>query len=305
MVEKRNRNQIIFVNSFKGGAGKTTLALTHCIDELFHECRFENVIYIDLDILGTATSYLFDKDKLPLDKCFNHTKKEEKILLTNEGESKNLNVLYLSPELKMRSAYGGLNYINHQELAQQRLRDDILAYVGKIVGRQGKNLIVFDCAPGFSKMEQELLRVCYDLQSHKKAEVREEYVTTLDAGHIEKCIQCIRDSWETFRIPPAFRKIRLTLNDIQNYYRYVSEDPKTDVEQKLLEMAKSVFTRLKTDDGANQIEIYYWQYSQEIAMQSIYLHQQYVENQIDRFILTKDSYKQIYSDERQPQTDLF
>ena len=38
----------IFVNSFKGGAGKTTLALTHCIDQLFHKNRsYENVIYID------------------------------------------------------------------------------------------------------------------------------------------------------------------------------------------------------------------------------------------------------------------
>lgn len=291
MAEKRKKNQIIFVNSFKGGAGKTTLALTHCIDDLFNERKFENVIYIDLDILGTATSYLFDKDKLPPDKCFNNTGKEMKITLTYEGESRELYVIYLSPEMKTRSAYGGLDYINHQELAQQRLRDDILSYVRKVVGNRSGNLIVFDCAPGFSGMEQELLNACYDLKLDKKAEVKEEYVTTLDAGHVEKCVQCIKDSWETLRVPPEFRKVRMTLNDIQNYYKYISEDPKANAEKQFREMAEAVVARLERENGIQNMEIYFWQYSQEIAMRSIFRHQWFVENQIDSYIMTNDSYR--------------
>ena len=50
-MDGKKQNEIIIVNSFKGGAGKTTLALTHCINDLFHEQKYENVIYIDLDIL--------------------------------------------------------------------------------------------------------------------------------------------------------------------------------------------------------------------------------------------------------------
>lgn len=287
----KNQNEIIIVNSFKGGAGKTTLALTHCINDLFHERKYENVIYIDLDILGTATSCLFDKDKLPLEKSFIETGKAVEVPLVYEGEKRSFHAAYLSPGLKTQTMYGGLNYVNHQELLQQRLRDDILSYVRNIVGKRKGNLIVFDCAPGFSRMEQELLKACYDMKLEKKAEVREEYVVTLDSAHIEKCIGCIRDSWEILPIRPEFRKVRLTMNDIQNYYRYVSEDAKTDVEQQFCEMAKEVRTRLQRDDGIRNTEIYVWRYSKEIAMRSIFMHQWFLENQVDDYIMTSDSYK--------------
>lgn len=291
MAEKRKKNQIIFVNSFKGGAGKTTLALTHCINDLFHEHKFDNVIYIDLDILGTATSYLFDKDKLPPEKCFNNTGEEMKITLEYDNESRDLYAIYLSPDMKTRFAYGGLDYVNHQELAQQRLQDDILSYVRKVVENRGGNLIVFDCAPGFSGMEQKLLNACYDLKLNKCTDVKEEYVTTLDAGHIEKCIRCIKDSWETLRIPPEFRQVRMTLNDMQNYYEYINRDPKADAEQQFREMAEIVVARLKRESSMQNVEIYFWQYSQEIAMRSIFRHQSFVENQIDSYIMTNDSYR--------------
>lgn len=290
MAGKGKQNEIVFVNSFKGGAGKTTLALTHCIDDLFHEHRFENVIYIDLDILGTATSYLFDKDKLLSEKCFNNTQKAVEVTLTYEGESRVLYVAYLSPELKARSVYGGQNFVNHQDIAQQRLRDDILAYVRGIVEKRKGNLIVFDCAPGFSKMEQELLKECYDMKFERKIEVREEYVTTLDFGHIEKCIQCVRNSWEVFRTPPKFRNIRMTLNDMQNFHRYVSEYLGDNAEQKIKEIAEEVWGRLQEEDMPN-LEIYFWQYSQNIAMRSIFKHRQVVENQVDSYIMTADSYR--------------
>lgn len=289
------QSEIVFVNSFKGGAGKTTLALTHCINDLFHERKFDNVIYIDLDILGTATSYLFDKDKLPVEKCFNQTKRAMKVPLTYEGERKSFYAVYLSPELKTRSVYGGVNYINHQDFAQQHLRDDIIAFVQDEVEKQIGSLIVFDCAPGFSKMEQELLKKCYDMKSDRKAEVREEYLTTLDSGHVEKCIQCLSDSWKSFQVPPDFRNIRLTLNDIQNYYRYANEDPKSDAEQHFQEMAEMINTRIQKDGRMQEMEIYFWRYSQDIAMHSIFMHQRYVENQVDSYILTEDSYRKYES----------
>lgn len=290
MAGQTKHNEIVFVNSFKGGAGKTTLALTHCMDDLFHGQRFENVIYIDLDILGTATSYLFDKDKLPEERCFNHTKKAVKVELAYEGETRELYVVYLSPELKTRSIYKGTNYVNHPDLAQQLLRDDITAFVRERVEGQEGNLIVFDCAPGFSKMEQELLKTCYDMKLARKTEVREEYVATLDSGHIEKCIQCLGDSWKSFRIRPDFRNIRLTLNDIQDYYGYAGRDPKSDPEQQFREIAETVRARLMKGQ-VREMEIYFWRYSQDIAVHSVFGHQRFVENQVDSYILTEDSYK--------------
>lgn len=41
------KSKVIFVNSFKGGAGKTTLALMYCINHVFYQKgQYENVIYI-------------------------------------------------------------------------------------------------------------------------------------------------------------------------------------------------------------------------------------------------------------------
>ena len=82
------RSKIIFVNSFKGGAGKTTLSLMHCITGLFSSSVYENVIYMDLAILGTATSYLFEDGRLPVEKCFDRTGKPVKIALTVKDKDK-------------------------------------------------------------------------------------------------------------------------------------------------------------------------------------------------------------------------
>lgn len=80
------RNKILFVNSFKGGAGKTTLSLMHCISNLFDGNDFDNVIYMDLDRLGTATSYLFEDGKLPMDRCFNLTEETVSVELEANKE---------------------------------------------------------------------------------------------------------------------------------------------------------------------------------------------------------------------------
>ena len=63
------------------------------------------------------------------------------------------------------------------------------------------------------------------------------------------------------------------------------------MEQQFCEMAKEVRTRLQRDDGIQNTEIYVWRYSKEIAMRSIFMHQWFLENQVDNYIMTSDSYK--------------
>lgn len=216
-----------------------------------------------------------------------------KITLTYENESKVLYIVYLSPGLKTRSSYGESDYVNHQGIARQRIRDDIFTYVSNILEKQKSNLVVFDCAPGFSEMEQELLKKFYDMKFRGKVDVREEYVATLDTGHIEKCIQCIRDSWEILDISPEYRNIRMTLNDMQNYYQYLNTDPKADVEQRIQKMADSIKTRLQAEGDMQAVEIFFWRYSKEIAVRSIFMNQTIVENQPECYIMTEDSYKKM------------
>ena len=55
-------NRIVMINSFKGGAGKTTAALCRCVSE-YYESTNHNIYYVDMDILGTGVDYVLSLEK--------------------------------------------------------------------------------------------------------------------------------------------------------------------------------------------------------------------------------------------------
>lgn len=292
MAKKNKKSKLIFVNSFKGGAGKTTLSLAHCISELF-SCKndeevYDNVIYIDLDLLGTATCYMFGEDMLPPMECFYNTQKPKQVDLKVDEREESLQIVYLSPELKNRSAFYERSYSNHEDIIQQILRSYVQNFINDVI-KDNRVLIVFDCAPGFSKLEQEILCDCYKLRTEGKVELREDYVTTLDAGHVLKCIHCIQESWDTFEIEPSFREIRFTINDIQNYAQYAQADLNETEEQVIRKIADGIGVQLG-DEEERKYDIWYWKYSRQIALRSTFTSQEFVENQVDNYILTDDNY---------------
>lgn len=182
------QKKIIFVNSFKGGTGKTTLSMAHCIDDLFHEHVYENVIYLDLDNLGTATSYLFEDGKLPEDKSFDKTSKLQEIELNSKGMLETLYVGYLGTEMKKNSNYGEPCFLHHQKTLEEIFIKQITDFIDAQIEIDASSLIVVDCAPGFGEIEQKVLASCYQ---KKGIEIEEEYLVTLDSAHVKKCIQCL------------------------------------------------------------------------------------------------------------------
>lgn len=279
--------KIIFVNSFKGGAGKTTLSLMHCITNLFQEKnKYENVIYIDLDLLGTATSYLFEEGKLPRELCFNDTGRTVEIELTLEGKTETLHVAYLDPGFKNRSFSGDEYYIHHKELDEELLKFRLSEFINGIFAKPYSCLLVIDCAPGFSQLEQELLMECYHNKIKWNVEVEEKYVTTLDAAHIQKSISCIRSSTEAFEVSPDVRTIHFVLNDIQNYSKWVKEEMKKDV----MQIWKDIAARIKKELEQIDFTIYCWRYSQNIAVNNTYTSEEKVENQVDDYRMTEANY---------------
>lgn len=281
------RNKILFVNSFKGGAGKTTLSLMHCISNLFGRHDFGNVIYMDLDILGTAASYLFEDGKLPVEKCFGYTEKPVKVELTADGETRNLYVAYLDPGFKNGDFSGEERYIHHKALNEELLKHSVLRFIEAEMKTGIPTLIVLDCAPGFSGLEQELLNTCYKHAKEWDAEMEEDYVMTLDGAHIRKSLSCIKSSRVSFTIGPRERTIHLVLLDLQNYGRYVKDVEKHDLSEEWKQMLRQIEVEL---EGLKP-SVYWCKYSEEIALKSTYMREEKVENQVDCYRMTGANYK--------------
>jgi len=293
-MQKEN-GQIIFVNSFKGGAGKTTLSLTHCISGIFHgagyeDCHFENVIYMDLDILGTGTCYLFNEEQLTEDKSFERTGAPVRVPLKIDRMEGVLYVAYLNPKLKMRASFGEKRFINHQTIAIDILQKKVTDFIRQQFEQVPETLLVVDCAPGFSELEQRILEFCYELAVKKDILVEENYVTTLDTAHIRKCVESMNDIDVSFVYRTKFRSVHVVINDIQNFVRYVKEvEEAPDYEEKMEEIAKEIQARLANP----RTQLHIWRYSPDLALRSVFTREQKVENHPRDYLFTGENYRKI------------
>lgn len=278
--------KIIFVNSFKGGTGKTTLSMSHCINDLFHVHAYENVIYLDLDILGTATSYLFEKDKLPEEESFDKTGKTKEIELKSisTGEKGILYVGYLSAEMKKSSNYGEPCSLHHQKVSEELFIKKITDFIGTQVKEDVSSLIVVDCAPGFGEIEQKVLADCY---KKKGVEIEEEYLVTLSSAHVRKCIQGLIEHGAA--ADTTKRNVCMVINDVQNYCGYLIEQGYNDMAEMDAIMQK-VKNALARKPCKWNMAFRLWKYAQEIAVKSVYTKSTYLENDVDDYRFTGDNY---------------
>ncbi len=295
-VLEETKGKIIFVNSFKGGAGKTTLSLSYCISALFDALpwknreKYTNVIYMDLDILGTGTSYLFDDKYTKEKKYFNLTKNAVKIPLhLKDGVRKEfLYAAFLEPGLKNSSSYGEPHFINHQNIAQTTLKENVLSFIKQKFSEVPETLLVLDCAPGFSDFEQEILLECYKMVKKDVLGVQEDYVTTLDHAHIHKCVQCLEDSVNGFKKLSSERTMNIIINDVQNYDGWLKDKTK-DADEEWNRIKEEVLKQLEKADT----KIWRWRYSENVAMSSVYLNGEKVENHPEDYLFTGEKFKEI------------
>lgn len=289
------KGKILFVNSFKGGAGKTTLSLMHCISGLFRgenyqDSHFKNVIYMDLDILGTGTCYLFDEERLTEDKSFDKTGSSVRVPLSIGRQEDILHMAYLDPKVKMLAAFGEKHFVSHQTIAVDILERQVTDYIKDAFQKVPETLLVVDCAPGFSELEQKVLGFCYELAVKNDILVEENYVTTLDAAHVRKCIESMNDIDISFGTRKKFRSVHVVINDIQNYVRYVKEvEEAPDAEERIEGMAQGIRSGLDND----RVQLHFWRYSQEMALRSVFTRGQKVENHAEDYLFTKENYRDI------------
>lgn len=297
--EKKDRTpkkgRILFVNSFKGGAGKTTFSLMHCISGLFQgegyqDSHFRNVIYVDLDILGTGTCYLFDEERLTEDKSFDRTGDSVKVPLGIGRQTEILHMAYLDPKGKIKAAFGEKHFVSHQTIAVDILEKQVTDYIRKAFEIVPETLLVVDCAPGFSELEQKVLGFCYDLAGKNDILVEENYVTTLDTAHVRKCIESMNDIDVSFHYRRESRCVHVVINDIQNYVRYVKEvEEAPDAEERIEGIAREIQNRLHND----RVRVHLWRYSQEMALRNVFSRGQKVENHTEDYLFTGENYREI------------
>lgn len=221
MAGEDKRNRIVMINSFKGGAGKTTASLCRCVYE-YREKRYHNIYYVDLDILGTGVNYVLslkeqegyynDADGV---NNRNFSQKVQKII---DGDE---NILFyaapLNPISRIKQSYGGQDRLrSHPDVEKGIFGQKVKELIDLILesNRKRNNLIVLDCAPGISYVEERILDDLYDMEKDggKDVCVEEIYVTTPDSSHIQKTVDSL-NGWSAY-LRQHNRTITVLINDL-------------------------------------------------------------------------------------------
>lgn len=313
---KKTKNTILVINSYKGGSGKTSMALSYCVTRAYNNKINEKqekkeinekVFFIDIDLLGTGSEYLLLEEG----------KKKAKWLNSEDGSSAggqlkldeyvNVLTMKLDPvdefeiygilSNPVTDAYfqAGNSFRNNRSVEEAAYRIRIKDIIKEILRDGCDNYIVMDCSPGVSGMEREIMNMIYE-ESRKSEdaviEVQEVYITTYDNGHFKKTVQNLkeihplRDSKE--------RSIVVVLNDIHNIYKL----KKLSDSQKEIEGA--FYLQLKEKDAVEEVQrelkyienlkVYTVEYNQYMAASSLYQNTENVVSHPDKFILNEKNY---------------
>lgn len=322
-MSKKANFKIIMVNSFKGGTGKSSLALAHCLyewkrneerEERGEDIYYSRIFYVDIDRLGTSMSYyLFpDGEKKPKPCYFDRYQKEgiravcnEVVLLHDkkgssggdsvssyddtEAERKSKSALYavlLNPIANRRQDYhiqGRL--MQHEKIANVMFVDELERFFIECMETKENCLFVIDCSPGLSELERNLLQKFYDLQNDRALCVEEIYVTTFENGQIRKTIDCLNDCADTMY--RENRELSIVLNDIQNCMGAAQEAQKSGEEFNIQweKVAKDILDNLSEK---RNVKIRYKKYNVEQMRAGIVNNVINLDNNIDAFMLDKE-----------------
>lgn len=232
-MDKKVQNKVVMVNSFKGGTGKTSVALSYCVYS-WREELYENIYFIDIDRLGTSMSYALFRGKEQEQKgkapCYFDEYAKKGIsgvcnpIPLEEGDCNNgFYAVLLNPVAKRRQDYeihGRLRY--HERMSQSLIENDLLDLLEKCLKMAKSSLFVVDCSPGLSEMELYLMSKFYEMGETENLEVEEVYVTTFDSSQIKKTINCLNDNADLLKREK--RKVSIVLNDLHNCQMLAADD---------------------------------------------------------------------------------
>lgn len=224
-MSDETNNKIIMVNSFKGGTGKTSVALAQCVHNWKTKGTYDNIYFLDIDRLGTSLAYaLFPESKKESIHYFDEYPEKPYDTVCNEVEldevsDSNLFAVLLNPVARRRQDYDIHGRMQQHEIVGSSIFiENFISFIDKCIGQKGKNLFVLDCSPGLSDMERKLLSDLYARKKDWDASIEEIYVTTFDSSQISKTIECLNDYGDVLH-RNAGRKVSIVLNDVNNCQR--------------------------------------------------------------------------------------
>ena len=271
--ENKKDNKIVMINSFKGGAGKTTAALCRCMSE-YKGDTYQNIYYVDLDILGTGVEYVLSLEKQKvyyndLDDRKNSTLQEKVQKINLEGKN-HFFAAILNPVSRRKESYSGQDRLRScPDVERGIFQSKVKKLLNQILNGKGKNLIVLDCAPGISYTEECILADIYAMRNNdkKSVEVEEIYVTTPDASHIRKTAESLNEY--AAYLKKKNRTVTILINDLFDCEGMSQREREEGEEAYFLFKKQNVIREIESIFHIPSLKIFYLPYNENLLKKSI------------------------------------
>ena len=294
------------VNSFKGGTGKTSVALAQCVhnwktSSLGEGDKYRNIYFIDIDRLGTSLAYsLFSGkgknnihffDEYP-EKSFDEICNE---VVQSETENEcGLYAVLLNPVAKRKQDYDVHGRMQqHEKTGNSIFIDNLLSFIKNCMDQRESTLFVIDCSPGLPDLERSLLTGFYSLWEKYKLAVEEIYVTTFDASQIYKTIDCLNDNFDY--LYRKGREVSIVLNDLHNCEGISSDSNGDSLLFDWKETAKQILEKL---DDKQDVKIRFKQYESGQLRSCMIKNERHLVNNMDAYVLQSEYRKNYISMEK-------
>lgn len=292
-MSKSSKNKIIMVNSFKGGTGKTSVALANCVHNCMQNDVYKNIFFIDIDRYGTSLSYALFPDEIKPnyfdeyeDRYYHKVCNK---ILENKEKDIVLYAVLLNPVSNRRQDYDiHGRFWQHSDVLSSIFLKDLLSFLKKCMSREINNLFVIDCSPGLTDMERYLLNEFYSLrQDGEISKIEELYVTTFDASQIRKTVECLNDATDFLK--RADRDVSIILNDLHNWEAISKgyDDHKFDWKED----AKNILKELKDNSS---MKVRYKEFEAEQVNASMIGYQKKLIDNDDAFVLPQEYREEYY-----------
>ncbi len=293
---KSTENKIIMVNSFKGGTGKTSVALANCVHNCTQNGFYKNIYFIDIDRWGTSMSYALFPDKIK-PKYFDEYEERyyDRVcnkILEDKDKGTVLNAILLNPVANRRQDYDiHGRFWQHSDISGSIFFQDLLSFLKKCISCKVNNLFVIDCSPGLTDMERSLLNEFYSMrQNGEVSEIEELYVTTFDASQIRKTVECLNDAKDFLK--RGERNVSIVLNDLHNW-EFISKD----YDDHKFNWKKDAENILKDLKDKNFMKIRYKEFVPAQVNASMIGYQKKLIDNSDAFVLPQEYREEYYPNE--------
>jgi len=217
------KNRVVLINSFKGGAGKTSISLSLCVSAALNNQNnelYNKIFYFDIDYLGTGSYYKLFAEDCGEKNFFNYYNKNlwEKAaheINIAEAEKCMFYAICIDPKLRIKKSNYENTVIKTNDTEDAKLVGNIMDFIrksSKDVLNPKPNLYILDCSPGLNKVERDLLTILNNKK--EQLDVNEIFVTTYDDSHIRKTVECLKEYWGGTKVKQKMSYI--ILNDIHD-----------------------------------------------------------------------------------------